>query len=174
MKKRFNMLVAVVVVAIVLFAGLRKAARMSTADSRFKGLASARVFDPSRNATSDLQTARNKAEVQHKNVLLDVGGNWCPSCILLDRTLRSSKLLRELVQHNYVLVHVNWSSDNQNEAALGRYPKANGYPALYVLAPDGHVIHQQDTGEFEQPLSHGTGYDETAIAGFLVRYAPQP
>lgn len=145
---------------------------MSTADSRFKGVASARVFDPARNAAFDIQWAQHQADIQHKNVLLDVGGNWCPSCILLDRTLRSNTRLHELMQRSYVLVHVNWSSDNQNEAVLGHYPKANGYPALYVLAPDGHLIHQQNTSEFEQPASQGTGYDETAIARFLGKYAP--
>ncbi len=86
---------------------------------------------------------------------MDVGGNWCPSCIVLDRTLQSDPVLHTLLARNYVLLHVNWSSDNENKPLLSRYPQAHGYPALYVLSPTGQLVVAEDTSVFEQHPDHG-------------------
>ncbi len=89
MERPVKILLTLLLIGGVVVAGLRYAALRSTADARFKGAAAARIFDPSRDALADLHSAEQKATVEHKNLLLDVGGNWCPFCILLDRTLKS-------------------------------------------------------------------------------------
>lgn len=60
--------------------------------------AAEKIFDPSRNPTKDLQAAINQTETEHKNILMDVGGNWCPWCMLLDRTLHEDQQLRGLLR----------------------------------------------------------------------------
>lgn len=170
-RRRRLILIAVVTVAAIAMA-LRYAARRSTADSRFHGDIAHRVFDPSRDALKDLQTAEQQAQTQHKNILMDVGGNWCPSCIVLDRTLRSDAALQDLLARNYVLLHVNWSSDNENTPLLSKYPQAHGYPALYVLSPTGQLFVAEDTSVLEQRPDHGETYDHAKLEAFLSRYGP--
>ncbi len=170
---RRNRLILIAVAAVATIAlGLRYAARQSTADSRFHGDVAHRVFDPSRDALQDLQTAEQQARTQHKNILIDVGGNWCPSCIVLDRTLQSDPVLRTLLAQNYVLLHVNWSSDNENKPLLSRYPQAHGYPALYVLSPTGQLVVAEDTSVFEQHPDHGETYNHASLQAFFSRYGP--
>ena len=124
--------------------------------------AAEKVFDPSRDPAQDLRTAETKAQAEHKNILLDVGGNWCPWCILLDRTLAQDGDLR-----------VNWSRENQNAAFLSHYPKAKGYPSWYVLSADGKLLKaENDTSELEQDHKLGSGYNKGRLMTFLEENGP--
>jgi thioredoxin-related protein len=64
-------------------------------------LAADKLFDPGRNAAADLKSAEAQAQAQHKNILMDVGGNWCPWCLLLDRTLMENAQLHQDLEQNY-------------------------------------------------------------------------
>ena len=167
MSKGKVLLAGIVLLGLAVGLGLRYAARRATADSRFRGDARRRVFDPTRDAGKDLEQAKLQARAQGKHILMDVGGNWCPSCLVLDATLRDDAGLRTLLDRNYVLLHVNWSTENRNAAVLERYPEAHGYPALYVLGADGRLIRAENTAELE---GTGGGYRRDAIAAFLVKY----
>jgi hypothetical protein len=63
---------------------------------------------------------------------------------------------------------VNYSKDNTNAAFLGRWPKIRGYPHLFVLGPDGALLHSQDTSELEA----GNGYDRQKMLAFLRAWSP--
>lgn len=39
---------------------------------------SEKIYDPTRNAAADVADAVKKAQSSGKNVLIQVGGNWCP------------------------------------------------------------------------------------------------
>ena len=134
--------------------------------------AAEKLFDPTRNPAADLQAAMAEAQAGHKNILLDVGGNWCPWCLLLDRTLSEDGALDALLAKNYVVVRVNFSRENENAAFLSRYPKAHGYPAWYVLSPRGKLLKAEDTSELEQTHKLGAGYNAAALSGFLSGNAP--
>ncbi len=54
---------------------------------------------------------------------------------------------------------------------MNKYPEAHGYPALYVLAPDGKLLKAEDTSELEEPTPAGSGYSQPSLATFLTRYA---
>jgi thiol:disulfide interchange protein len=136
--------------------------------------ATEKLFDPSRDSSQDLKVAIQKAEAEHKNILMDVGGNWCPWCLLLDRTLTEDADLHALLEKNYVLLHVNFSMDNQNQAFLGKYPPAKGYPAWYVLSPQGRLLKAEDTSALEQTHKLGAGYNKEALRKFLEENAPKP
>ncbi len=173
MTGRTRLILIALLTAVAVFAALRYAARRSTADARYHGDLSRRVFDPSRNALADLDIARQQALAQHKNILMDVGGNWCPSCIVLDHALRSDTALQDLLSRNYILLHVNWSSENENKPLLSSYPRAHGYPMLYVLSSTGQLLVAQDTSGFEQAAPIGDGYDHLRLNRFLTKYSPQ-
>jgi thiol-disulfide isomerase/thioredoxin len=131
-------------------------------------------FDPARDSAKDLAAAEQVAQREHKNILLDVGGNWCPWCILLDRMLGADAELHGLLEKNYVVVHVNFSRENANTAFLSGYPKAHGYPAWYVLSPEGKLLKAEDTSELEQDHKLNAGYNRETLKTFLVGNAPRP
>lgn len=125
------------------------------------------VFDPSRDAAADIARAVVEAKRSNRRILLDVGGDWCSWCHLLDRMFVQNAELRELREKHFIWVKVNKSPENNNEALLARYPKIKGYPHLFVLDRDGRLLHSQDTFELEE----GKGYSVARIRGFLERWA---
>jgi thioredoxin-related protein len=130
-------------------------------------------FDPSRNASNDLAAAEQQAAAEHKNVLLDVGGNWCSWCILLDRFLHDNTDLAGLLKDHYVVVHVNMSRENPNAAFLARYPKIAGYPFLIVVSPQGKLLHAQDTDPLQNSENLQDGYSRKRVQAFLTKWSPR-
>ncbi len=125
-------------------------------------------FDPARDAAADVATAVAQARAQGKRVLVDVGGEWCPWCHILDRFVEANADVRSLRDAGYVWVKVNWSKENKNEALLSRWPKVQGYPHLFVLDGDGRLLHSQETGSLES----GKDYDRAKFVAFLKAWAP--
>ncbi len=126
------------------------------------------TFDPSRNPESDLRAAMDEARQTGKRVLLDVGGEWCKWCHIMDRFIENDSDLRGLLESNYVLLKINFSEKNENKRFLSRFPAISGYPHLFVLDASGKLIHSQSTA----PLEQGSSYDERRFADFLKRWAP--
>ncbi len=136
-------------------------------------IAAEKVFNPTRDAGADLQQAETQAKAEGKNILLDVGGNWCPWCLVLDRTLANDAGLHALLEKKYVVVHVNFSKENQNQAFLRQYPKPKGYPAWYVLSADGRLLKTEDTSELEATHKIDAGYSAATLRTFLEGNGPR-
>src|SRR5882724_544954 len=97
-----------------------------------------KVFDPTSDAAKDLVAAKQQAKAEHKNILLDVGGNWCGWCLVLDKLTHQDAGLNAALEKGFVVVHVNYSEENKNEAFLKQFPKVDGFPHLFVLSADGN------------------------------------
>jgi len=126
-------------------------------------------YSPTRDAAADILHAVEVAKKSGKHVLLVAGGDWCIWCKILDRYFSDNPDLLAMRQEKFVMVKVNFSQDNENEAVLGKYPKATGYPHLYVLDGRGKLIRSQDTSELEQ----GKSYNKQKMQSFLQSYGPQ-
>ncbi len=122
-------------------------------------------FDPARDAAADVATAVAMAQAQGKRVLVDVGGDWCSWCRLLDGFFAANADARKLRDDNYVWVKVNWSPQNRNEAVLSRWPPVHTYPHLFVLDGKGRLLHSQNISGFEDDESDG--YAKAKILDFL-------
>ena len=154
---------------------VRDHARLMAIAIAFLGLATAAAaadlparFDPSRDAAADVAHAIALANAQGKHVIVDVGGEWCSWCHVLDRFIAGNADVRSLLDANYIWVKVNFSKANRNEALLARWPKVAGYPHLFVLDAGGRLLHSQDTGRLES----GNGYDRRRFLAMLGRWAP--
>ena len=123
-------------------------------------------FDPKRDSQLDLERAITVARQSNKRILLDVGGDWCPWCHILDEFVTQEPSIREYLAAHYVVVRVNYSDENPNEAFLSRYPKITGYPHLFVLDQDGRLLHSQDTSVLES----GRSYNTEAFGAFLRKW----
>lgn len=133
-----------------------------------EGSAFPEKFDPARDAAQDIRNAIEAAKESRKHILLDVGGEWCIWCRRLDSLFAAHKDIDDFMHNNYIVVKVNWSPENRNEAVLSRYPKIPGYPHFFVLDSDGKLLRSQDTGELEA----GKHHDPAKVFAFLRRWAP--
>jgi len=127
-------------------------------------------FDPTRDARADLDAAMKSAAASGKNIVLDVGGEWCPWCVFMDKFFYMNPDIDKLREANYVWVKVNFSKENENKEFLSAYPEAAGYPHLYVLDPSGKLLQSQDTSELEM----GKGYNPEKFVEFLNKWSPKP
>ncbi len=129
-------------------------------------------FDPARNPADDLETAKIEAKRGGKRIILDVGGEWCSWCHLMDQFVEGDAEVRRLRDANYVWMKVNYSEDNENTAFLAQFPEVKGYPHLFVLDADGQLLHSQFTGELELAKDKGKGYDRARFLALLQQWAP--
>ena len=123
-------------------------------------------FDPARDAGADLAAAVSLARAQGKRVLVDVGGEWCSWCHILDHAIATDDELRALRDQYYVWLKINFSPTNRNEQVLSRWPKVAGYPHLFVLDENGRLLHSQSTGALES----GRSYDRGKLLHFLSEH----
>ena len=124
-------------------------------------------FEPARDAAADVQQAVALAQAQRKMVLVDVGGEWCTWCHVFDRFVARSPEVRKAMQEGYILLKVNYSPQNRNQAVLSQWPRAQGYPHFYVLDAAGRVVASQASAELEAARD----YDEAKVLAFLRRHA---
>ena len=97
-------------------------------------------FDPKRDAAADIEAAIHEAQRTGKRILLDVGGDWCSWCHVLDTFLEKHPEIVELRDSNFITVNVFYSSENKNEKVLSKYPKTATIPHFFVLDRDGTLL----------------------------------
>jgi len=151
---------------VVLIAGTVPSAQSGSTATAFPGAAD--KFDPSRDPVKDLAAAVVEAKRSHKRIILDVGGEWCSWCHILDRYFAAQPELTAARDRSYVWLKINMSGENRNEAFLAKYPAISGYPHLFVLEQDGTLLHSQDTALLEQ----GSSYNLDKMREFLTKWAP--
>jgi thiol:disulfide interchange protein len=125
-------------------------------------------FDPARDPAKDVAAVTEAARAQGKRVLLDVGGEWCAWCHILDRFIAAHAEVRQVLDAYYVWLKVNYSPQNRNEALLARWPRVKGYPHLFVLDGHGSLLASQPSAELEA----GKDYDEAKVLAFLRKHQP--
>ncbi|MCF7751909.1 thioredoxin family protein [Bacillus subtilis subsp. subtilis] len=128
-------------------------------------------FDPGRDPVADLATAKAEAQRSGKRIVLDVGGEWCSWCHLMDAFIEGDAQIRSFRDANFVWMKVNYSEDNENAAFLAQFPAIKGYPHLFVLDADGTLLHSQFTGELEAAKGQPKGYDRTRFFAFMKDWA---
>ena len=124
---------------------------------------------PIRSPGFFLEQATVRAQAEGKRILLEIGGEWCGWCHLLDLFIREHPSIAEKLAEGFLVIKVNYSRENGNEAFLSQYPRIPGYPHLYVLESDGTFLHSQGTLALEEERS----YNEEAILDFLRIWAPE-
>jgi len=124
-----------------------------------------KVYDPQADAAADVKNALDKAAKENKNVLIMLGGNWCPWCIKLNKYIHADAEIDSLINADYVWIKVNYSKENKNPELLKEWgnPQRFGFPVLLVLDKNGKRLHTQDSGLLEEDKS----YDRKKLTGFL-------
>jgi thioredoxin-related protein len=125
-------------------------------------------FDPRRDSGADLKAAIQMAQKTNRRILMDVGGDWCIWCHRLDSLFINNSDIRALLRKNYVVVKINYSRENKNEAFLAQYPKIEGYPHIFILDKNGQLLHSQNTGELETGSRHDPGEVRTFLQKWML------
>ena len=131
---------------------------------------SVKIYNPSADAKAEIKEMVKKAAADHKNVLLQIGGNWCIWCIRFNNLVTSDADLSAYLHNNYEVLHVNYSPENKNLdvlASLGN-PQRFGFPVFVVLDSKGKVLHIQDSGLLEE----GKGHSKAKVMEFLKGWSP--
>ena len=128
------------------------------------------IYNPKADAQQEIKQAIAKAKKENKHVLLQIGGNWCIWCRRFHELIVTNDTLKNMLNENYVVLHVNYSPENKNEkvlASLG-YPQRFGFPVFVVLDGKGNRIHTQNSGYLEE----GKGHSPKKVAEFLEQWSP--
>jgi thiol:disulfide interchange protein len=101
-----------------------------------------RPFDEAANADAQVDAAFARAKRSGKDVMIDLGGNWCADCRILSGLMERPELHAFLASH-YELVTVDVGRFNKNlqiPARFGITTRLEGVPAILVSTPDGKLL----------------------------------
>jgi thiol:disulfide interchange protein len=130
-----------------------------------------KLYNPAADAKADIDAAIKTAAAQHKNVLLQIGGNWCSWCLKFNELVTHDADLNKYLADNYVVLHVNWSPENKNEKVLANlgYPQRFGFPVFVVLDGKGNRLHTQNSAYLEE----GKGHSKAKVMEFFENWSPK-
>jgi len=126
-------------------------------------------YDPRRDPEKDLDAARGEAKKAGKNIFVEVGGEWCTWCHILDRFFHEHPNLEALRDKNCVPMKVSMSQENPNRAFFSRFPYIHGYPHIFILDAEGKLIRSQPT----KVLEDGQSYNAKRFQKLLEQCAPK-
>ena len=124
-------------------------------------------YDPGRDPFADGSAALRLARDTRRRVLIEVGGDWCSWCHVLDRFLSEHPSLQNQLNKTFVLLKVNVDETNDNADFLSAFPRALGYPHMYITDSEGNILFSQDTAEF---MDNGK-YSEQRFKLFLDHWS---
>ena len=128
-------------------------------------------YNETENAEAKIAELIKKAKKEHKNVMIQAGGNWCIWCLRFNNFVQTTPELKTLVDNNYVYYHLNYSPKNKNEKVFAKYGNPGekyGYPVFIVLDKTGKMIHTQDSSVLEE----GKGYSLEKVKTFFNEWKP--
>jgi thiol-disulfide isomerase/thioredoxin len=128
----------------------------------------AQPYDEKANADEAVTAAFERAKRSHKLVLLDLGGNWCPDCIVLANFLRLPEIERFTSKH-YEIVAVDVGRFNRNlqvPARFGFTERLKGVPTVLIATPEGKLVNQGDVFAFTD-ARHMT---PKALADYIAKW----
>lgn len=130
-----------------------------------------RLYDEQIDPIQQIDQAVLKAAASGRNIICQVGGNWCPWCIRLAKYVKENEEISKAISEDFEYIHVNWPSRGASQQLSERLnnPGRFGFPVLVVLSPTGEVLHIQDTALLEE----GQGYDPQKVLRFLSLWTPK-
>ena len=126
-------------------------------------------YHPEENAEKRLAEIVKQAGKEHKNIMIQAGGNWCIWCLRFNSFVQNTPELKALADENYVYYHLNYSPENKNEKIFARYGNPGekfGYPVFIILDSNGKLIDIQESSVLEE----GKGYSLEKTKAFFNKF----
>lgn len=130
-----------------------------------------KVYDETIDAMAQLDEAVAVAHESGRYVLAQVGGNWCPWCLRFAMFVDTNMAVHQLIEKNYVYIHVNYSKGNKNLEAMKRLgnPGRFGYPVFVILDGEGKILHIQNSAYLEEDK----GYSEKKVVDCFANWTEE-
>lgn len=125
-----------------------------------------KVYDDQRDPFDDANAALTLARETNRNVLIEIGGNWCSWCHKMDAFLLKNPGIYQKLHNKYVLLKINVSDANENIDFMRSLPPVLGYPHMYVSTASGKMLLSKDTAE----LQDNKGYSKDYWLAFLSQW----
>jgi thioredoxin-related protein len=125
-----------------------------------------KVYDEQSDPFQDANAAIKLAKETQRNVLIEIGGNWCSWCKKMDAFLTKNPEVYQKLHNEFVLLKVSVSDSNENEEFMKSLPPVLGYPHMYVSTSSGKMILSKDTAE----LLDGEQYSKKQWLAFLNKW----
>jgi thioredoxin-related protein len=122
-----------------------------------------KIYDDQRDPFKDAAAAIALAKETNRQVLIEIGGNWCSWCHKMDSFLAKNPDVYDALHSQYVLLKISVSDSNENDAFMKSLPPVLGYPHMYVSTAQGKMILSKDTAE----LLDGNDYSKSLWLNFL-------
>ena len=125
-------------------------------------------YDEKANADAVVAAAFARAKKSHKLVLLDLGGNWCPDCVVLANVMRLPAMQKFMAAHyEFAAVDVGRFDKNlQIPARFGYTERLKGVPTVLVATPDGKLVN----GGHVFALSDARHMTPQSLAAYLAEW----
>ncbi len=125
------------------------------------------LFNLDTNAFEDLKSAQAEAFKLKKNILVELGADWCVWCHRLESFIASHSELYLLRSQFFVHVRVYTGDGRKRTEICNHLPPFDGIPHFFVYNPDGKLIHSQHTSELEE----GETYNYEKVWNFLSSWS---
>ena len=126
-----------------------------------------KIYDDQRSPFEDASAALALAKKTNRNVLIEIGGNWCSWCHKMDSFLVNNPDVYQALHKNYVLLKINVSDSNENAEFMKSLPPVLGYPHMYVSNANGKMLLSKDTAE----LLSGNNYSRENWLNFIEKWS---
>ncbi len=124
-------------------------------------------YDEHADADAAVKAGLAQARREHKLLLIDLGGNWCPDCRILAGVMRLPEVA-SFVSAHYVVVPVDVGRENKNLQIPARWgvKKLDGVPSVLVVDAAGHL---KDAGHVAA-LSDARSMSPQGLADWLAQW----
>ena len=126
-------------------------------------------YDEAADGLAAVRQGRTLARMQHKRLLIDLGGNWCLDCRILAATMALPELHAFLDTH-FVIVKVDIGRYDKNGAVARHYgivKRLDGVPAVLVVDPESDTL--VNSGNYFA-LADARGMTPQALADWLAQW----
>ena len=123
-------------------------------------------YDPYSDPAVDGTNALLYAKQTDRKVLIEVGGDWCQWCHILDEFIVDHPEVKTTLYDNFVILKVNVSEDNKNKKFMSSMPEVDGYPHVYITDIKGSIKFSGDLS----PLLKKGKFSEKLFLEFLNRW----
>lgn len=97
-------------------------------------------YDTTADAHAQVAEGLRAARQSGRNVLIDLGANWCPDCRMLNGVLQMPQV-KPWARSHFETVMVNVDRLNVNMDIPARYGvKVTQIPTVLILTPDGKLL----------------------------------
>jgi thioredoxin-related protein len=137
-------------------------------EAKAQDMAKFNLYKPVENAEQAIAAAAKEAKENGKHVFIQVGGNWCIWCARFNNFITEDADIKNYIESNYVVYHLNYSPENKNSELLAKYgfPQRFGFPVFLILNGEGTLIHTENSVYLEE----GKGYSKLRIIEFLKNW----